>query len=45
MATCFSILAWEILAWQATVLGVAKSKTQLSTHMQAHKHTHTLNWS
>ena len=34
MATCFSILAWEIPwteeAWQATVHGVASSWTQLS---------------
>ena len=29
------------VGWQAAVLGVAKSQTQLSTHM--HKHTHACN--
>ena len=29
-------------AWQATVLGVVKSCTQLSIHTHTHTHTHTL---
>ena len=41
MATHPSILAWRIPmgrgAWRATVHGVAKSQTRLSTH----EHTHT----
>ena len=28
-------------AWQATVLGVAKSQTRLNTHTHTHTHTHT----
>ena len=38
MTTCSSILAWKIPwrgAWQATVHGVAKSWTRLSTHTQS----------
>ena len=27
-------------AWQATVLGVAKSQTRLSAHTHTHTHTH-----
>ena len=30
-------------AWWATVYGVAKSQTQLSTHTCVHTHTHTHN--
>ena len=28
-------------AWRATVHGVTKSQTQLSTHTHTHTHTHT----
>ena len=43
MATHSSILAWKVPmdrgAWLAAVHGVAKSKTQLSTHARVHTHT------
>ena len=46
MATHSSVLAWTRGAWQATVRGLTKSRTQLSnqhthTHMCAHTHTCT----
>ena len=43
MATHSSILAWEIPWTEAPggLHGVAKSRTQLSTHTHTHTHTHT----
>ena len=47
MATCSSILCLEIFmdrgAWQATVHGVAKSCTRLSTHVEARMTSPNLN--
>ena len=45
MATHSSVLAWTRGAWQATVRGLTKSRTQLSnqhthTHTRAHTHVH-----
>ena len=38
---CLSALYMVREAWRATVYGVAKSQTRLSTHANTHTHTHT----
>ena len=43
-ATHSSILAWDnpmTGAWWATVCGLVRSQTQLSTHVHVHTYTHT----
>ena len=40
MATHSSVLAWTRGAWQATVRGLTKSRTQLS-NQHTHTHVHT----